>query len=321
MAPPRQKRQKRSLHFPATPHPSFNDPIPIKHELVPASPAESDTSVEPKVRMTNKNHSIFLESTYQMIEDGTPLAGWSDLGDSFIVYDPVKFASDQIPKYFKHAKFSSFVRQLNFYGFRKLKVDDPNWWEFQHENFVRGKKVLLKDIRRKTCTGADGINQMSREMASLKFEVKDLHQKMAAMQQKLAKMEEFNQTMAKMLEDMTQREKTKKRQLDESTTDERVAKRPHISAPLTPLRHNPFDMDTLFLEGLKNEESVSIRSHLARQVLDHLPLLHQNSLEMYLMDGPALTPMSGTFKTEDLDAAFQMETPRGFYQNGDSIKM
>ena len=34
----------------------------------------------------------------------------------FVVKDPDQFAADIIPQYFDHNKFSSFARQLNFYG-------------------------------------------------------------------------------------------------------------------------------------------------------------------------------------------------------------
>ena len=34
----------------------------------------------------------------------------------FVVKDPDTFASQIIPQYFDHNKFSSFARQLNFYG-------------------------------------------------------------------------------------------------------------------------------------------------------------------------------------------------------------
>jgi hypothetical protein len=38
------------------------------------------------------------------------IAGWSDDGETFVVKDPVKFERTIIPQFFKHSKFSSFVR-------------------------------------------------------------------------------------------------------------------------------------------------------------------------------------------------------------------
>lgn len=40
----------------------------------------------------------------------------TDDGEMFVVKDPDLFASEVIPQYFDHNKFSSFARQLNFYG-------------------------------------------------------------------------------------------------------------------------------------------------------------------------------------------------------------
>lgn len=88
------------------------------------------------------------------------VASWSDDGETFIVKDTDVFEKAIIPQFFKHSKFSSFVRQLNFYGFRKIKYADTikidtrleaetaNFWRFRHDKFIRGKPELLIEIKR-----------------------------------------------------------------------------------------------------------------------------------------------------------------------------
>ena len=46
-----------------------------------------------------------------MIDTCDPaIACWSDDGETFVVKDPAKFERSIIPQFFKHSKFSSFVR-------------------------------------------------------------------------------------------------------------------------------------------------------------------------------------------------------------------
>ncbi|KZP28664.1 winged helix DNA-binding domain-containing protein [Athelia psychrophila] len=96
---------------------------------------------------------------------------WTELGTSFVVSNVGEFSRSILGSHFKHNNFSSFVRQLNMYGFHKINrtprsqrtSTDAQTWEFSHHKFLRGRPDLLDEIKRKALettpgTTGDGSN-------------------------------------------------------------------------------------------------------------------------------------------------------------------
>ncbi|KAG4304241.1 hypothetical protein PORY_002422 [Pneumocystis oryctolagi] len=107
-----------------------------------------------------KNVPAFLNKLYNMVSDSASdaLIKWSASGESFLVLRPEQVAKHILPRFFKHHNFSSFVRQLNMYGFHKvphlqhgvLESDSPNEiLEFSNPNFLRDQPDLLCLVTRK----------------------------------------------------------------------------------------------------------------------------------------------------------------------------
>ncbi|KAI0647424.1 hypothetical protein C8Q79DRAFT_1009523 [Trametes meyenii] len=102
----------------------------------------------------------FLLKLYEMLNDpaNDEMIRWSDEGDSFYVVREERFAREVLGHWFKHQNFSSFVRQLNLYGFRRVTHLQQGILRMGHESqsnhfghpyFRRGQPDLLCLIQRK----------------------------------------------------------------------------------------------------------------------------------------------------------------------------
>ncbi|KAI4869090.1 hypothetical protein F4820DRAFT_61983 [Hypoxylon rubiginosum] len=117
-------------------------------------PAPAAAAVhQPKIVQT-----AFIHKLYNMLEDPNiqHLISWSNTEESFVM-SPSHDFSKVLAQYFKHTNISSFVRQLNMYGFHKVSdvfhtgSPETALWEFKHGNgnFKRGDLVGLREIKRR----------------------------------------------------------------------------------------------------------------------------------------------------------------------------
>ncbi|XP_059651017.1 heat stress transcription factor A-5-like [Cornus florida] len=149
----------------------------------------------------------FLLKTYEMVDDSSTkeIVSWSSSKNSFVVWNPPEFARVLLPTYFKHNNFSSFIRQLNTYGFRKI---DPERWEFANEDFVKDQKTLLRNIHRRKPIHSHSNPQGSPvdlERASYDEEIDKLSREKAALEANVLKFKEQQSAAKLQLETLTQR--------------------------------------------------------------------------------------------------------------------
>ncbi|KAI8975105.1 hypothetical protein BDF20DRAFT_876887 [Mycotypha africana] len=170
----------------------------------PNPPLTSSTTSTTNARLvTNGNHlprsklqnvPAFLNKLYNMVDDSSTdsLISWSDDGLSFIVTRHEEFAKKVLPRFFKHSNFSSFVRQLNMYGFHKVPHvqngslnsgnsasesgnGEAERWEFSNPHFQRNQPDLLLLVTRKKGresdekeTGTVDLHHILDEIAAIK---------------------------------------------------------------------------------------------------------------------------------------------------------
>jgi hypothetical protein len=114
--------------------------------------APDDVSTHSSSSNKKKLAESFPDKLHRILEDAenegnSHIIGFFAQGRAFAVHDPDTFIKSIMPRYFTTSRFSSFQRQLNLYGFRRIV--ERNMSGFCHEYFLQGEKELAAQIFRK----------------------------------------------------------------------------------------------------------------------------------------------------------------------------
>jgi hypothetical protein len=142
------------------------------------------------VCIETKNMAFPLKLHY--IIENEPYIEWRSEGTMFEIMSMEDFVARVMPRHFRTASMSSFVRNLNYYGFRKIK-SGPGAGRHHHPDFqrskldqIKGMKRILKKPKRPNATSSGDGASVSNAVAPRKPEDKmSPHQEAALILQNL----------------------------------------------------------------------------------------------------------------------------------------
>lgn len=145
---------------------TLHNPYRVKHEYADHANASIGELEETDFLDTNMNRSnrggvtmLFPEKLYQLLslppEVVDPaIISWAPHGRCFSVHQAREFTRSLLPNYFNHNAITSFQRQLNLYGFKRItKSGSKDQGHYYHELFLRGRPELCRRMRRQKIKG------------------------------------------------------------------------------------------------------------------------------------------------------------------------
>ncbi|KAF1316291.1 Hsf-type dna-binding protein, partial [Globisporangium splendens] len=128
---------------------SFPNSLGRTHLRIPTMTSD-ELAVPHSAEDQTKEIAPFLRSLRRMLDrESDAILRWTDDGKAFEIHDMDVMTSYILPKYFKHAKYTSFQRQLNYFNFRKWTKSRATVCTFSNAFFVRDEPDLTWRITRK----------------------------------------------------------------------------------------------------------------------------------------------------------------------------
>lgn len=103
----------------------------------------------PRTTIEGESLPPFIGHLWSMLNDQNKSIHWDTQGTGFIIQDIEHFEAYVLPKYYKHSNFSSFVRQLNMYKFKKVTDSKQHINHWRHDALRRGDVHCLAYITRR----------------------------------------------------------------------------------------------------------------------------------------------------------------------------
>jgi hypothetical protein len=132
---------------------SYTDYADVPEELQELPP-EVDENNNVVKRNTGGVSTTFPERLHQLLTENkfSDIVCWMPHGRCFKVTKTKEFETLVMSAYFTHTKITSFQRQLNLYGFKRI-TKGPDRGSYYHELFLRGMPKLCTRMRRQKVKG------------------------------------------------------------------------------------------------------------------------------------------------------------------------
>jgi len=138
---------------------AISSPPPAAAALSPPGSPSALTSDSDEMGTANsseptkkKRRTGFIETLFLMANtpENETAIGFNPDGVSLEIRNTADFSTRVLPKHFKHKNVSSFIRQLNNYGFRTIPSPKGIFQTFVHDNFIKDRRDLIKFISRRS---------------------------------------------------------------------------------------------------------------------------------------------------------------------------